>query len=102
MASVRQTTHQLSRVTASQVSELFATKSEILHKKVDATRDAYFGFIFPITGSDFRSVSEIFSLQHDTAQTLIKEGTHFHRLFKETADEALRIIFTERQYLPGA
>jgi hypothetical protein len=76
MAKV-QTTHQLSRVTASQVSELFANKSDILNKKIDATRDAYFGFIFPITGADFRSVSEIFGLQPETAQTLAKEGTRF-------------------------
>jgi hypothetical protein len=77
MASVHAGAHQLSRVTASQVGELFATKSDVLHKKVDATRDAYLGFIFPITGADFRSVSEIFGLQYETAQALVKEGTKF-------------------------
>jgi len=60
-----------------EVTELFSKRASELHVKVDATRDAYGGFIFPIGRSDFREVSEIFGLKHDVAQTLYREGSAF-------------------------
>jgi hypothetical protein len=67
----------ISDVGSREVSELFSTRASELHTKVDATRDAYLGFIFPIGRSDFREVSEIFGLKHEVAQTLYREGSAF-------------------------
>ncbi len=67
----------LSDVGSREVTELFSNRADELHTKVNATRDAYLGFIFPIGRSDFREVSEIFGLKYDVAQTLYREGSAF-------------------------
>ncbi|MBI3751776.1 MAG: hypothetical protein HY263_09015 [Chloroflexi bacterium] len=67
----------LADVTAGDVEELFAKRADELHAKVDATRDAYFGFIFPVTSRDFRAVTEVFGLSHDAARALYEQGTAF-------------------------
>jgi hypothetical protein len=67
----------LEAVTASHVSELFSKEERTLHVKVDATRDAYFGFIFPINQADFRAVSDAFGIPHDAARALYRSGREF-------------------------
>jgi hypothetical protein len=69
--------HYLEGVTASEVEKLFATQEQDLHRKIDATRDAYFGFIFPINSDDFRAVSHAFGIADDAARVLFKQGRAF-------------------------
>lgn len=72
----------LSSVTPSDVTKLFSSMEKELHKKVDDTRDAYFGFIFPISLDDFRGVSSVFQLSADTAKELLKVGRGFSSFSK--------------------
>jgi hypothetical protein len=74
----------LASVTPNQVQTLFANRSPELHKKVDATRDAYFGFIFPITVSDLLSVSDALGIDGPTARELYRQGRHFST-FRESS-----------------
>lgn len=67
----------LSAVIHSQVDSLFDTREQELHKKVDETRDAYFGFIFPINQQDFQAVAHALELNPDAARTLFKRGKAF-------------------------
>ena len=67
----------LSNASAEGVRNLFSSQAKLLHSKVDATRDAYFGFIFPINRGDFETVSRIFDIRPDTAQALYRDAREF-------------------------
>lgn len=67
----------LSAVTHSQVDTLFDAREKELHQKVDETRDAYFGFIFPINQQDFQAVAHALELDPVAARTLYKRGKAF-------------------------
>jgi hypothetical protein len=71
------TGNDLSRATARDVDALFAERSAELHAKVDATRDAYFGFIFPVNRSDFATVIRALGLGDEAAAALLVRGTAF-------------------------
>jgi hypothetical protein len=73
---------KLTDVTAKDVTALFTSMEKALHKKVDDTRDAYFGFIFPISLDDFRGVCSVFQLNTDTANQLLKVGRTFSSFTK--------------------
>ncbi|WP_160093671.1 hypothetical protein [Rhodococcus sp. T7] len=68
---------RLEDVTSRDVETLFASRESDLHRKVDATRDAYFGFIFPITRPDFVAVARAFDLNNEMAKALYSRGTAF-------------------------
>jgi hypothetical protein len=74
----------LSDVSADDVRGLFADRADDLHRKVDATRDAYCGFIFPVTRGDLASVGGALELSTDAARALYREGTRFST-FRRTA-----------------
>jgi hypothetical protein len=59
------------------VETLFTRDASALHRKVDATRDAYFGFIFPITRPDFVAVTRALDLDDEAARALYQRGTAF-------------------------
>ena len=67
----------LSDVTPKDVENLFAKHANKLHEKVDDTRDAYFGFIFPINRADFRAVAVALNIDESTGRLLYKGGTAF-------------------------
>ncbi|WP_025809354.1 hypothetical protein [Pseudomonas chlororaphis] len=67
----------LSSVTCEDVELLYKEKERHLHEKIDATRDAYFGFIFPINRSDLSAVSEAFELDYKVAQLIYKKSKNF-------------------------
>jgi hypothetical protein len=67
----------LGQVSPSDVEKLFADREQELHLKVDATRDAYSGFIFPINRADFTAVSQILDISDETARVLYKKGKAF-------------------------
>ncbi len=73
---------KLSEVTAQDVTNLFTRMEKELHQKVDDTRDAYFGFIFPISLDDFRGVNAVFKLNVDAARQLLKSGRIFSSFVK--------------------
>ena len=66
----------LERVSASDVENLFVAKERELHRKVDATRDAYLGFIFPINRSDFQGVAG-FGYPSRNREVLYRKGKAF-------------------------
>jgi hypothetical protein len=67
----------LRQVTVADVDALYAKRADELHRKVDQTRDAYFGFIFPITKTDLMAVSSALGLERDAASQLFKLGRAF-------------------------
>lgn len=67
---------ELSMVTSSHIEKLFSDDRD-LHRKVDETRDAYFGFIFPINRDDFKAVSQAFDLDAESQLLLYKKGREF-------------------------
>jgi hypothetical protein len=67
----------LEHVSASDVEKLFAAKERELHRKVDATRDAYLGFIFPINRADFQAVSQALDIRSETREVLYRKGKAF-------------------------
>jgi hypothetical protein len=67
----------LSSATIYDVDKLYAERSHQLHNKIDATRDAYFGFIFPINRSDLNAVSEAFGLPSDVANHIALKSREF-------------------------
>ena len=67
----------LERVSVSDVENLFVAKERELHRKVDATRDAYLGFIFPINRSDFQAVSQALDIPPETREVLYRKGKAF-------------------------
>jgi hypothetical protein len=68
---------KLAEVLPKDVTALFSSMEKEMHKKVDETRDAYFGFIFPISLDDFRGISSVFQLNADTTKELLKAGRSF-------------------------
>ena len=69
--------HHIQQVTPKDVEALFSSKANELHAKVDATRDAYLGFIFPITRADLDSVAAAVDLPADAARAIFSAGTRF-------------------------
>jgi hypothetical protein len=67
----------LSTVTIDDVDQLYAARAQQLHEKIDATRDAYFGFIFPINRSDLNAVSQAFGLAPEVARHLALKSREF-------------------------
>jgi hypothetical protein len=67
----------LAAVTAADVEALFSKRADELHAKVDATRDAYFGFIFPVTRRDFTAVADALNLERGAGRELYERGTAF-------------------------
>ncbi|MGN7740871.1 hypothetical protein ACTJKT_12860 [Pseudomonas sp. 22526] len=67
----------LNSVTCEDVELLYKEKERHLHEKIDATRDAYFGFIFPINRADLSAVSEAFELDYKVAQLIYKKSKNF-------------------------
>jgi hypothetical protein len=68
---------RLSAVTKSEVEDLFAKREQELHRKVDETRDAYLGFIFPVNQQDFQAVAQALDLNAEAARTLYIRGKAF-------------------------
>ena len=78
MAKVaNETLESLAQVSRDDVNNLFTRDTAVLHAKVDQTRDAYLGFIFPINRSDFIAVAHALDLSDDAARALYKLGTAF-------------------------
>lgn len=67
----------LSSVTTADVEKLYKDREKQLHEKVDATRDAYFGFIFPINRADLTAVSQAFGVNPEVSQLLSHKGRAF-------------------------
>ena len=67
----------LSHISAEDVDALFSSQEQALHHKVDATRDAYFGFIFPINRSDFEAVSTALDVPVEARRVLYQKGKAF-------------------------
>jgi hypothetical protein len=59
------------------VRGLFQDAGAELHRKVDATRDAYFGFIFPVTRADLFAVTAAFDIDPSVAGAIYREGRKF-------------------------
>lgn len=68
---------QIEDATRDTVDGIFRRNAAELHRKVDATRDAYFGFIFPINRADFVAVTRALGLDDHTASALYAQGTAF-------------------------
>lgn len=64
-------------LTEKNVNNLFDQYSDKLHEKVDATRDAYFGFIFPINQTDFQALVHALDLDPIPARALYRRGQSF-------------------------
>src|SRR5262249_15726123 len=77
MSATRHEQMSLSRVSSKEVSKLFADRSEDLHRKVDETRDAYFGFIFPVNRADYWAITTALDMSDDAARALYKAGSSF-------------------------
>lgn len=77
------TTKSLNSISAQEVTSLFSKREDELHRKVDDTRDAYFGFIFPINRQDFQAVAHALDLPPEAASALYKHGRAFST-FKPT------------------
>lgn len=67
----------LSTVSPDDVARVFAERANELHSKVDATRDAYFGFIFPVNRRDLNNISDALGLTPEVARSLYQQGTSF-------------------------
>jgi len=67
----------LSAVTRAEVEQLFAKRGDELHRKVENTRDAYFGFIFPVTRDDFLAVARSLHMSADVTEALYEQGKAF-------------------------
>lgn len=70
-------TNPLAKVSPRDVENLFTKMASDLHRKVDQTRDAYFGFIFPVTRTDFKAVARALDIDDQAARTLFRRGTEF-------------------------
>jgi hypothetical protein len=57
-------------VSASKVGELWSKNKDELHSKIDSTRDAYFGFIFPVDAADVDKLSAIFGFSAEVGASL--------------------------------
>jgi hypothetical protein len=67
----------LSQVTTNDVATLFDRREAELHKKVDATRDAYLGFIFPVNRADFGALISALDIAPDAGRALFSRGRAF-------------------------
>jgi hypothetical protein len=67
----------LSSITSEDVEILYKEKEKQLHEKIDATRDAYLGFIFPINRSDLSAVSQALGLDFNAANLIYKKSKAF-------------------------
>lgn len=67
----------LNSVIIEDVEKLYKENEKHLHEKIDATRDAYFGFIFPINRSDLLAVSDAFEISPSVAQLIYRKGKSF-------------------------
>ncbi|MGW6131893.1 hypothetical protein ACWFNE_17870 [Cellulomonas sp. NPDC055163] len=70
-------TKTLDAVDPDDVRALFSERSDELHAKVDATRDAYCGFIFPVNRSDLVTVARALDLDERAVRALHSAGTQF-------------------------
>jgi hypothetical protein len=67
----------LNSVSVADIDQLYAKKSDEMHRKVDQTRDAYFGFIFPVNKADLLTVAGALGIQGDVARRLYTLGRSF-------------------------
>lgn len=67
----------LRSATREDVETLYQQQEQQLHEKIDATRDAYFGFIFPINRADLVAVSDALELDQRVAEFIYKNGKDF-------------------------
>ncbi|HSL01954.1 MAG TPA: hypothetical protein VK901_00265 [Nitrospiraceae bacterium] len=67
----------LNSVTVEDVEKLYKEHEKQLHEKIDATRDAYLGFIFPINRADLSAVSEALELSPTVAQLIYRKSKSF-------------------------
>lgn len=65
----------LSSVTANDVATLYQEKEQELRQKIDDTRDAYLGYIFPMDRSDFQAVQAAFGIEEMAGRKLYELGT---------------------------
>jgi hypothetical protein len=68
---------EISTVDADAIRKLYQSDGDSLHRKIDETRDAYFGFIFPVTRSDLYAVASALGVQPSTADAIFSEGRSF-------------------------
>jgi hypothetical protein len=59
------------------VAQLYRERASELHRKIDETRDAYFGFIFPVNRSDLTEVANALELSPAVAQAIYRDGRAF-------------------------
>ena len=67
----------LNTISIDDVEKLYKVSEKKLHEKIDATRDAYFGFIFPIGRADLAAVSDAFEINPSVAQLIYKKSKSF-------------------------
>lgn len=67
----------LHSISIEDVENVYREYGKKLHEKIDATRDAYLGFIFPINRADLSAVSEAFELSPKVAQLIYKKSKSF-------------------------
>ncbi len=72
-----QKSKHLSNVTRDDVDQIYTRYARELHEKIDATRDAYLGFIFPVTRADLMAVSDVFGLPADAARQIALKSREF-------------------------
>ncbi len=73
----QQISKSLSDVTVKDIDALFSTRAKELHQKVDETRDAYLGFIFPINRNDFKALTYALNIPNEVGTRLYKNGKAF-------------------------
>lgn len=62
-------------VSAEDVETLYSKHEKLLRQKIDDTRDAYLGFIFPMDRSDFKAVQAALGISEATGRKLYRLGT---------------------------
>ncbi|MFF4411941.1 hypothetical protein ACFYY8_05375 [Streptosporangium sp. NPDC001559] len=67
----------MTTIDRSAVDALFDGRADQLHHKVDATRDAYCGFIFPVNRSDLTAVASALDIAPEVAHLIYQRGTSF-------------------------
>lgn len=70
-------TKSLSKVTARDVKTLYTKQASELHRKIDETRDAYFGFIFPVTRDDLSAVTRALEIPDEATRAIFDHGRAF-------------------------
>ena len=69
-ADSRESLNSLCDVTPKDVETLYSNHEKQLRQKIDATRDAYFGFIFPMERGDFKAVQSALGIDEATGRKL--------------------------------